>query len=73
MRVVAEWNIRQEDLEEAHQRRSRGRRSERPPARQAGAQSPRAGVAALAKAKQAVNVSDGGASFWFSHGLVHAS
>lgn len=73
MRVVAEWNIRQEDLEEAHQRRPHGRRYGRPPARGAAAQSPRAGVAALAKAKQAVNVSDGGASFWFNHGLVHAS
>lgn len=72
MRVVAEWNIRQREIASAHRRPRRGQAAP-PPSRTRRPQDPRTAIARLAKAQQAVDVSDAGAAFWFGQGLVNVS
>lgn len=78
MRVVAEWNLTQEDLEAAHANARRGRRGAPPKGPRAlpprgRSQSPRNAMAMLAKAGNEVNVAPDAASFWFGSGLVTVS
>lgn len=81
MRVLAEWNLTQEEEAEAAEaaaaarggrRRPRGRPA-RPLPPRGNSQSPRDALALLAKGPNKVDTTPDAAAFWFGKGFVHVS
>ena len=71
MRVVAEWNLTQEEVAAARRPRRRGQPPPPPPRGRGRPQSPRAALARLAHAPNTVAVAPDAAAFWFGQGLIH--